>query len=209
MRKDTMEQTTTLGKCQSMLNQALANGATPLVFLMNQATHQELTDTCHAQAYLKQSRLKRWYFRARKKRLILLAVFGVPIADNNYMPPGMVSLQAIHPFQFQPQPLQQAQPAQGYQQQNADGGTPFQEKLRIEEAPVPDAPTLRDLASSNDGRPGCSDILIKAMERVDDMKSVVVIRVFRNEDVDLCLNCGSNEAVGIIQKAQIWIAMRG
>jgi hypothetical protein len=78
----------------------------------------------------------------------------------------------------------------------------------IQEAPADAVPTIQDLAQGT-GMPSVTDILIKAVESADSLKSVVVLRVHINNDVDICANIDTFSIAGVIQKAQVWLAMRG
>jgi hypothetical protein len=50
---------------------------------------------------------------------------------------------------------------------------------------------------------------MKAMERCDDLSGVVVVRVFKNGSVDLCLNVDEFAAQGVLQKAQVFLMHGG
>ena len=76
-------------------------------------------------------------------------------------------------------------------------------------APGEIRPTLNDLSSGNGGRPSASDVLMRAMDRADDLAGVVVIRVYRNNDLDMAMNLDNYAAAGVLQKASYWLAMRG
>ena len=96
--------------------------------------------------------------------------------------------------------------ARAGQQENAAGQmAEFQQKMAAE--PGEGVPTLTDMAKGDGLTP--TAVLIKAMENLDDIKHVVVIRVHHNDDVELCLTSNLFEAQGIVQKAQYWLATRG
>lgn len=200
-----------LSQCQAMLHQSLSMGGVPVVYVMGPATHQQITELAAANTRDRQSILQKLLFRARKKRLTLQVLYGVPVVENQFMPDGMVSLQLA------PTPEQVRQATQIGQ------GAPMsefvdREPLSIKEAPAggsegpaltAPAPTLNDLAQNSASGPTPTDILIKAMDRVDALRNVIVIRVFRNGDIDLCTDCNQFEAPGVLQKAQAWLFMRG
>lgn len=223
----------TLLQCRHMLQQARAMGQTPLVYIMNPATNRHLTDLAAIEVKPKQSTFQRWYMGVRKKKLILQVLFGVPILQNQHLNDGFVSLQLV-PVPMQPQPAAPASPMPFVKRepviQEAPaldagcymmGGGP--DGLCSEAAHCPGctatrerwkrkaeaaAPTLGDLAAST-GMPTVTDILIKAVESADSLKSVVVLRVHNNNDVDICANIDTFAIAGVIQKAQVWLAMRG
>ena len=197
-----------LTRCKVMLDQALTHGGTPVVFIMNKITHQALTDLATVQVRDKQSRFKRWYFQWRKKQLTLLAVFGVPVVENLYMPDGMVSLQ-LAPT---PQGIQAMQNLQAMQQGQPSGPgaptNPFAQPMRIEEAPEAEKPLMQDLAESS-GKLTPTDVLIKGMEGLDRVKHVAVLRIYQNGDIDASTNLEPLELTGAIQKFQIWAMQQG
>lgn len=51
-----------------------------------------------------------------------------------------------------------------------------------------------------------TDVLIKAMEDIDKIRDVVVIRVHHSMDVDVCMSCEPFATQGILQAAQIRLA---
>jgi hypothetical protein len=105
------------------------------------------------------------------------------------------------------------QAAQDARQQLAARGEEFWKKDRVDAMDGVAAgeirPTLNDLSSGNGERPSASDVLMKAMDDVDDLNGVVVVRVHRNGSVDLCLNVDQFAAQGVLQRAQMYLAQRG
>jgi hypothetical protein len=191
--------------CRQMLQHAHQVGQLPLAYIMNPYTNRYMTGLAAAESRPKQSIFQRALFKARKKHLILQVFCGVPILQNQYLPDGYVTLQFAPTLQPRPVPVpaQQAAPVPG---------NPFvkREPLPIQEAPINETgPTLEDIASGSDGMPTVSDVLIRGLEGADSLKQVVVIRVYKNDDVDMSMNCNHFEAAGVIQKAQYWLATRG
>jgi hypothetical protein len=70
-------------------------------------------------------------------------------------------------------------------------------------------PTLDDLASSGGDRPSSSDVIMRAMDRVDELSGVAVVRVYKNGDIDLCANIGKYALQGVLQHAQMWVLQNG
>ena len=161
----------------------------------------------------------------------------MPILQNQFMPDGFVSLQFIPrgPQMQQGAAMPAGAPSVQAQANSAPGEWPFakKEELRIQEAPAEElepavppeiagaaprpgicgltegsARQLYDLSRCTGDSPSVTDVLIKALDDVDRIKQVVVIRVHNNQDVDLSLNCNQFEATGILEKARIWLAMR-
>lgn len=191
-----MENGKLLLSAQAMVQQALNTNQIPIVFLMNAITRDVIGDT------IKANFKPTWWSEFKRKLLrrphgALTVLHGVPLVVNQYMPPGMMSLQLAPTMMPGPQPQAQEQ------REN-----PFVKREPVKAA-ADDAVTLDDLSKGNGATPSVTDVFIKGMEQVDDLKHVVVIRVHHNEDVDLSMSCDQYQAVGIVQKAQYWLATRG
>lgn len=196
-----MTQPSLVTQSQLLLNQARTAGQTPVFFGMNQATMRTVAAELHQAAQGKLSLLGRWMSRLRDQDALkrLQSLQGLPVIDNPHLPDGsLVLMLAQIPVQASPQAGQQ----------NALAREPmaeFQQKVAAE--PGDGAPTLAEMAKGDGLTP--SAILMTAFRDIERVKQVVVIRVYENEDVDLCLNANTFEAAGILQKAQYWLATRG
>ncbi len=200
---------------RTMIDQLLARGQKPLCFLMNGKTATAIAaDMAGIHFQTKSTAAKIWHLlRHRKTPPTLDALHGVPVQQNDYLPDGAMHLQCVPTVpQGMGCPPGMEEAMKAAQAQQAQRGQEFWKKERIEPPAAAEgdaAPTLNDLASGTGDRPSASDVLMKAMERCDDLSGIVVVRVFRNGDVDLCLNVDQFAAQGVLQKAQQYLFMKG
>jgi len=193
--------------CNIMVQTALTQGHKPAVFLMNATTKAALAETLLYAEKARRSAWTQFWTWLRGEKFELTHLLGVPVCENNHLPDGFISLQVA---------MEGAAPglggAQSAQNAPAKQENPFQRRERVE-APVgaseDRAPTLSDLAASGSGRVTPSAVLMKSLEDCDDLASIIVVRVHRNNDVSLCMTCNSFEATGVLNRAQMWLAMRG
>jgi hypothetical protein len=213
-----------------MVDQVIARGQVPVMFLMNRATSQALAETL-ATAYRERlSTFRRLWLRIWHGKAVpqLESLHGIPVGRADYLPNGGLFLQSVDRAQMgQPAapaaptsmglPVGMEQAAQDARQQLAARGEDFWKKDRVQA--LNDAmdgvaageirPTLKDLSSGNGERPSASDVLMKSLEQADDLAGVVIVRVHRNGSVDLCLNVDQFAAQGVLQHAQMFLAQRG
>jgi len=220
-----------LAASRVMVDQVIARGQVPVMFLMNRATSQALAETLAAAYRERQSTFWRLWLRIRHGKVAprLESLHGIPVAQADYLPDGGLFLQVADraqvglpaapgvPTSTRP-PAGMEQAAQDARQQLAARGEEFWKKDRIQAlndamdgvaGPGEIRPTLNDLSSGGGARPSASDVLMKAMEDVDDLNGIVVVRVHRNGNVDLCLNVDQFAAQGVLQKAQQYLFMKG
>jgi hypothetical protein len=215
-----------LAASRVMVNQVIARGQIPVMFFMNRATSQALAETLAAAYRERLSTFRRLWLRIQRGKAVpqLESLHGIPVGRADYLPPGGWFLQSVDRAQMgqpaapavptsmrPPAGLEQA--AQDARQQLAARGEEFWKKDRVDAMDGVAAgeirPTLNDLSSGNGERPSASDVLMKAMDDVDDLNGVVVVRVHRNGSVDLCLNVDQFAAQGVLQRAQMYLAQRG
>jgi hypothetical protein len=212
-----------------MVDQVIARGQVPVMFLMNRATSQALAETLAAAYRERLSTFRRLWLRIRHGKAApqLEALYGVPVIQADYLPDGGIVLQ-VGDRAGMGQNSSCAPPAAAGQANTspqvnaerlkaAEADPEFWKKERVQG--MNDAmdgvaageirPTLNDLSSGNGERPSASDVLMKAMDDVDDLNGVVVVRVHRNGSVDLCLNVDQFAAQGVLQRAQMFLAQRG
>jgi hypothetical protein len=212
-----------------MVDQVIARGQVPVMFLMNRATSQALAETLAAAYRERLSTFRRLWLRIRHGHAAprLEALYGVPVIQADYLPDGGIVLQ-VGDRAGMGQNSSCAPPAAAGQANTspqvnaerlkaAEADPEFWKKERVQG--MNDAmdgvaageirPTLNDLSSGNGERPSASDVLMKAMDDVDDLNGVVVVRVHRNGSVDLCLNVDQFAAQGVLQRAQMFLAQRG
>jgi hypothetical protein len=215
-----------LAASRVMVDQVIARGQVPVMFFMNRATSQALAETLAAAYRERLSTFRRLWLRIQRGKAVpqLESLHGIPVGRADYLPPGGLFLQSVDraqmgqpaapavPTSMRP-PAGMEQAAQDARQQLAARGEEFWKKDRVDAMDGVAAgeirPTLNDLSSGNGERPSASDVLMKAMDDVDDLNGVVVVRVHRNGSVDLCLNVDQFAAQGVLQRAQMYLAQRG
>lgn len=190
-----------------MIAEVQRRGQTPITFLMNEATANRIADDLESVVKRRMSTIQLLWHRLTGKGgwTKLTHLHGVPVTEATHIPPGGMFLQVmdsnvIGMHATSPQP-----------QQNAPGiPQEFMRREKTEASQNSDAaPTLSDIASENSDRPSVSSVLIEAMAGADNIDSIVVIRVHKNQDIDLCLNCNGFELRGILSKAHEYLLMRG
>jgi hypothetical protein len=182
-----------------ILAKVLSSGQQPIAFLMSQATALSISEQFLVIYKRRLSLAGRFWFWLTKRNVPprLDTLCGLPVMISPVMMDGGIILQSV---------------PQGVPQANSPRPGPpaeFVKKEPVEPPTEPETPSLGDLAQGSNGVPSVSDILIKALENVEDLKQVVVIRVHQNNDVDLSLNCNQFEASGVLQRAMQWLMMRG
>ena len=194
-----------------MLAQALQRGLTPVAFMMSGNTMRAIAQDAWEVRKRRMSVLGRFWQRLwRGHDVPRLEYFhGLAVAQADFLPDGLITLQAVGPMGGQ---------SYGQQPQAADqsaANAPPEEFVLRDPAPAGDLPegevrpTLNDLSSGTGERPSSSDVLMKALEHADELKGVVVVRVHSNDSVDLCLNVDQFAAQGVLQRAQYWLMQRG
>jgi hypothetical protein len=154
----------------------------------------------------------RFWFWLRKGGIAprLETLCGIPVMISPMMADGGLFLSAMGNTPGFSRPQGQHSP----QATPAQPGTPAEFVKREAVAQADGAadevrPTLDDLSQGSGDRPSAGDVLMKAMDGAENLAGVVVIRVHKNSDVDLCLNMNQFETQGVLQKAQQWLMMRG
>lgn len=218
-----------LAASRALIDQVIARGQVPVAYLMNPRTAQAIAETLAAAHKARLSTFQRLWLRIRHGSAAprLETLYGVPIIQADYLPDGGVLLQVGDRAALGQNPgcapLATAGQVNASPQVNAErlkaaeADPEFWKRERVQG--MMDAmdgvaageirPTLNDLSSGGGGRPSASDVLMKAMDDVDDLNGVVVVRVHRNGSVDLCLNVDQFAAQGVLQRAQMFLAQRG
>ena len=202
-----MQQPSLTEVATQMVQTVIARGQQPVAFILNEATAKAIAELTIGNAKQRMSLLGRSWFWLTKcdiqPRLEFLC--GVPVIITPTMQDGDMFLQAMS--------LGTSQQAVADKQAAAGVLAEFVKREPISESAslcVDEVrPTLDDLSKGDGDRPSSSDVLMKAMENVDDLIGVVIVRVHRNNDIDICLNTNQFETQGILQKAQQWLMMRG
>jgi len=195
--------------CNIMVQTAFAQGHKPVVFLMNATTKAALAETLLYAEKTRRSawaRLMVWY---RGEKFELTHLLGVPVCENNYLPDGFISLQVAQDGAGVVGAVEAEEDEDGPETPAAAPENPFARLDRVEPPAGDHAPTLSDLAASTSGQMTPSAVLMKSMEDCDDLASIIVVRVHRNNNVSMCMTCNSFEATGVLNRAQMWLAMRG
>lgn len=184
----------------NMIAEVQKRGLRPIAFVMNRATQAHVAEEMWQAHKAKMSALAKAVHRIRHGKTAprLEMLHGLGIMDGPHLQDGAVFLQSIDV----PRPM-------GMSQENQQAAPAEFWKREPVAAAGDSAPTLSDIASGTGDRPSVSSILIEAMTDADSLDSVVVVRVHKNKDVSLCLNCNGFEAQGILQKAQFYLAQRG
>ncbi len=199
---------------RAMIDQLIARGRRPLVFLMNPTTAGVIAADMAEFHFNQKSAFARFWHLVRHGKTVpkLEALYGVPVQQSDYLPDGAMHLQCV--ANISPQAIEEAMKAQGVQ--NQQRGQEFWEKQRVEPpagspaaAQGDVAPTLNDLASGSGDRPSCQDVLIKAMESVEKLQGIAVVRVYGNGDIDLCANIEKYALQGVLQHAHLWVIQNG
>ena len=213
-----MESTSILVRSKLMIEHAKNINAIPVLLIMNPATQKKATDEAYAKSAGSISPMQKILFKMRSKDLALQNLNGVPIVPNSHYPDGMVSLHlasatigGLHSFDpSSPHEQNLSHIANMTERQSMDQSEAVVSNGAAAPAPSEDrAPTLDDLSSSIGNGPSASDVLIKSMEDLDSVKYVLVLRVFKNDNVDLGMNCEPITAPGILQKAAMYLAQKG
>ena len=194
-----------------MLVSATQRGLTPVAFMMSGNTMRAIAQDAWEVRKRRMSVLGRFWQRLLRGHDVprLEYFHGLAVAQADFLPDGLITLQAVRPMG-----------GQGYGQhpqvtdQSAANAPPegFMERVPAPAGDLPEGevrPTLNDLSSGTGERPSSSDVLMKALERADELKGVVVVRVLQNGDIDLCLNVDQFAAQGVLQRAQYWLMQRG
>lgn len=206
-----MQQPTLIQIAQQMMQRVVQSGQAPVCFIMNTNTSRVIFETLVVECKKRMSLFDRFMFWARKRNIAprLETLCGIPVVISPIMQDGLfLSSMGNAPGFSQPQGQHapQAAPAQP--------GPPAEFVKREAVSQTDGAggdvrPTLDDLSKGSGDRPSCSDVLMKSLDNVESLVSVVVVRVYRNGDVDLALNCNQFEASGVLQKAMQWLMMKG
>jgi hypothetical protein len=209
-----MSQPTLTAAARRMIAEIQQRGQHPICFLMNQATIQAVIAENMLEVNKRRSALgKAWHwlwYRNTVPKLESLA--GVPVFEAPHIPNGGIYLQSASNGPVPgAQPAMPQQPAHDQAQANANQTPEFWEKERVSAgAPASvEAPTLNDLSSGGGERPTASDILMRAMNDADKLAGIVVVRVWPNQSLDLCLNVDPYAAQGILQKAMLYLMHGG
>ena len=198
-----------------MIAEVTSRGQTPITFLMNAATANQIADEVEAAAKAQMSAANRFWLwlRGKGSPAKLSHLCGVPVTEAPHVPDGGIFLQTYSGAAQLPDVmagLEQA--AKAAAEDNERRGAEFWDKQRVAApgAQAGDAaPTLNDLSSGGGDRPTCSDVLIRAIDSAEDLNGVVVIRVHRNGSIDLCANIEKYALQGVIQHAQMWAIQNG
>jgi hypothetical protein len=205
-----MQQPTLAQVATQMIQQVVARGQQPIMFVMNANTALAISNLMIDEHKKRMSLVGRFWFWLRKMGTPprLESLHGLPVMISPHMQDGGIWLQSAGPVSGVPVV---SQPAPGGQVNQQSPPPEFVQRQAIAQADgaAEEAPSLAELSKATSAGPSVSDILIKALENVEDLKQVVVIRVHHNDDVDLSLNCNQFEASGVLQKAHQWLMMWG
>jgi len=222
-----MQSPSMLKKCNMLINQVLMEGNTPVALLMNESTRMILAET--VKSIKRRSSWTRFLDALLNRKFELTHLLGVPVITSPYLPLGGISIQAISAATVAASEAQgeavvspeaiQWQEGGNAGQEDRDAaekdmlkrGQEFWDKQAVGTAETEDrAPTLSDLAASaGNVRPSASSILMKAMDNVDELSGVMVIRVYPNNNIDMALNMDIFAAQGVLQRAQMYLMQRG
>ena len=198
-----------------MIHTAVSHGQDPVAFKMNNNTFGAVMQDIKSMSNWARSntiwdKIADWM--RPKTRPENLKLCGVQVHLLELLPDGAIYLETAR---------RQVPQGSGSDDDRQGQGSPFAQRDEAygggQAVPTPvtgpaegcDAPpSLNDLASGRD-KVTPTDVLIKAMDGVDELSGVVVVRVHRSGDIDMCLSCNAFEAQGVLQKAQMWLAMNG
>lgn len=204
-----MQQPTLIQVAAQMMEKARQVGSQPVAFLMNETTARSISELVIGDYKKRMSVAGRFWFWARKRNIPprLETLCGIPVLITPTMDDGGLFLQSMAR-------MPGFSPGQG---QHSPQATPGPPEEFVKREPVTQAdgaadevrPTLDDLSQGSGDRPSSSDVLMKAMDGAEGLMGVVVVRVYKNGDVDLCLNTNQFETAGVLNKAMQWLMMRG
>ncbi len=202
-----------------MIAHARGAGHTPVCWHMNANTARVVAVELYEAEDRRRSALGRVIhrFRGRSTPARLESLCAMPVLEKADLSDGVIVLQ--HSGAVRPVPMAgtMGEAAQHLwppkPEAPADPKAPMaefqrREKISAEEAANKDKPALEDFVSTSE-RVTPTDVLITAMSDIDRIKRVVVIRVYDNDEVDMSLNTSALETVGILEKARVWLMMRG
>jgi hypothetical protein len=204
-----MQQPTLIQIAQQMVQKAVSLGQTPVAFMMNTTTSRAISESLIGECKKRMSLFGRFWFWLRKGGIAprLETLCGIPVLIAPTMDDGGLFLQAM---------ARNPGFSQG-QGQHAQLAAPGPRAEFVKREPVAQAdgatdevrPTLNDLASSNGNFPSSSDVIMRAMEKVEELSGVAVVRVYKNGDIDLCANIEKYALQGVLQHAQMWVMQNG
>jgi hypothetical protein len=194
---------------RAMIEQFAARGQTPILFVMNGATMRLIAEDLAADRWKNLSALgKAWHRLKHHGEVPMLeSLYGVPVHQDDHFADGTILIQRFG--QIAPRAAPQGQQG-AVQSSHAQPGPPAEMMVREKiAAPASDdgevRPTLNDLSSGNGERPSSSDVIMRALDRVDDLTGVAVVRVYKNGDIDLCANIEKYALQGVLQHAIMWV----
>jgi hypothetical protein len=198
-----MQQPSLIQIAAHMVAEVTQRGQTPLTFLMNSDTSNRIASELAGEVKHNMPATARFWLWLRRKPIQpkLTHLCGVPITEAPHIPIGRLFLQVF------------AQPGAPQGQMAVPGGVPA-EFVKREPVATPAEidsevrPTLDEIASSN-GRPSCSDVIMRAMDGVDNLNGIAIVRLYKNGHVDLCANIEKYALQGVLQHAQMWVIQNG
>lgn len=207
-----MQQPTLIQIAQQMMQRVVQSGQAPVCFMMNANTSRAISETMVVECKKRMSLFDRFMFWARKRNIAprLETLCGIPVVISPMMQDGGLFLSSMGNAPGFSQPQGQHAPQAAPAQPNPPAEFVKREAVSQADGAGGDVrPTLDDLSQGSGDRPSSSDVLMKAMDGAENLMGVVVVRVHRNGDVDLCLNTNQFETQGVLQRAQQWLMMRG
>ena len=193
-----------------MMETAISNGQSPVFFHMNQVTLGVVDHQIRSLPENQPSKAQELLNVFRKKKDGQIThLHGVPIQDNPHLPDGVVSLQVG--FSREVPHLSPGAIAQTMQNREEN---PFVKRERADPSEVPDVVTSEALAQTDSGRVSASDVIMKAMDGIEDVETVLVVRIHQRrggeQPIDICGNVSSQyEMEGILARTIQHLRMRG
>lgn len=181
-----------------LIDQARMQGVQPIAFAMSRETMVKVQEEFAVSELLSLSLLQRWVrrFLLQQPSVALTSLHGLPVMENPHLPAGAIMLQVSGVPNLANAPTAP----------KPESVNPFQEQV-TESKPAEEGVSIDSLARASQLTP--SDVMMKGFENIERVEHVLVIRKYPNGDVDLCASCNPMEAVGIVQKAQMWLHMNG
>lgn len=204
-----MNKPNTIDAIRLMLQSQKIHGIVPAEIHMNRITRDSLLTT---------TRSTQSFFGRMLRPIIRGGKFdGVPLVENSDVPNGVYLVRTAEMMydpewarKIQWQVAQQVAPAPQKQPALPPVGTPWHQSLpqpvdeALEGKAVDGGGVLRELSKTDTANP--TSIIMKALDGIDNVQNVVVLRFYKNGDIDMASSLDRYGVVGGLQAALGYVA---